>query len=354
MERPKSSYAWQISAAARLIRLVMSVRSVIHHVNQQDISVKSIAFNRLLASLAVLLLSPAAFAQAAPTEAPAEVEALDPVKVTPVATRDVDPALWVVKDEDTTIYLFGTVHILKPGMSWFDDAVKDAFDKSDRLVLELVEPSAAESQSIFMKVAIDQSGKTLRSKLADAERATYEGAMAKVGLPVETLDPFDPWAAAVTMQVLAMTKSGFDLNSGVEKQLTAAANASKKPIEGVETMAYQLGIFDALSEADQIAFLNESAKGIDQLSPAMDRLVDLWAQPDPEGLASAMNEGFSNPRIYSALLTNRNANWAKWVEAQLKKPGTTFMAVGAGHLSGPTSLPKLLTAYGINAERVAY
>jgi uncharacterized protein len=306
-------------------------------------------------SVCALLLSTSAFAQdAQPTEAPAAVEALDAVTVAPDAAKDADPALWVVKDEDTTIYLFGTVHILKPGLSWFDEAVKDAFDKSDRLVLEMVEPSAAESQGIFMKVALDQSGTTLRSKLAETDRAVYEGAMAKIGMPVATLDPFDPWAAAITLQLLGMTKSGFDLNSGVEKQLTAAANASKKPIEGIETMAYQLGIFDTLPLEDQIAFLNESAASVDQLGPGMDRLVELWAAPDPDGLATAMNEGLKNPKLYSALLTQRNANWAKWVDAQLKKPGVTFMAVGAGHLAGPTSVQSLLPAYGLTAQRVAY
>ena len=110
-------------------------------------------------------------------------------------------------------------------------------------------------------------------------------------MPVAALDPFDPWAAAVTMQVMGMTKSGFDLNSGVEKQLTAAAKLKNKPISGVETIEYQLAIFDSLPLADQIAFLNESAKNIDDLSSGMDELVELWAKPDPEGLAVAMNEG---------------------------------------------------------------
>lgn len=299
-------------------------------------------------------IAPAVAQEAAPTEAPAEVEALDPVPVLPASIRDVDPALWVVKDADTTIYLFGTVHILKPGMGWFDDGVKTAFDASDRLVLEMVEPPVAESQAIFMKVGIDQTGKTLRSKLGDPERATYDAAMGKVGLPVAALDPFDPWAAAITIQVLAMTKSGFDINSGAEKQLTAAAKAANKPIEGVETMAYQLDVFDTLPVADQIAFLNESTQGIDDLPTGMDRLVELWAQPDPEGLALAMNEGLTNPTLYNAVLTKRNANWAKWVHAEMDKPGTTFFAVGAGHLSGPTSLPNLLAAYGIAVQRVAY
>ena len=95
-------------------------------------------------------------AQSTPTEAPASVEALNPVKADAAAIKDVDPALWVVKDADTTIYLFGSVHILKPGLGWFDDGVKTAFDASDQLVLELVEPPAAEVQAMFCKFAMDQ------------------------------------------------------------------------------------------------------------------------------------------------------------------------------------------------------
>jgi len=307
-----------------------------------------------LFATAAIIFSPSAGAQNTPTEAPAAVEALDPVPVKAPSIKDVDPALWVVKDEDTTIYLFGTVHILKPGLGWFDEGVKEAFDKSDRLVLEMVEPPQAETQALFMKMAIDQTGKTLRSKMTDGERAIYEGALKKIGLPVEGLDPFDPWAAAVTIQVLAMQKKGFDVNSGAEKQLSAAAKASNKPIGGVETMEYQLGIFDAMSEAEQIKFLIEGAKVIDDAEATMDKMVNLWATPDPEGLAKLMNEGMTSPALYHALLTKRNANWAKWISEQMAKPGTTFMAVGAGHLSGATSVPALLPAYGLSAERVAY
>jgi hypothetical protein len=308
----------------------------------------------LVTSAAIGFAALPVWAQQEPSEAPAAVEALDPVPVAPPPPRDVDPALWVVRDADTTIYLFGTVHILKPGLGWFDEAVKEAFDKSDRLVLEMVEPPADQSQAIFMKVAMDQSGTTLRSKLTDADRAVYDAAMTKIGLPVAALDPLDPWAAAVTMQILGMTKSGFDINSGVEKQLSAAAKLGNKPISGVETIEYQLGIFDSLPVEDQIAFLNESAKNMDDLGTGMDRLVELWAKPDPEGLAVEMNEGLSNRKLYDALLTKRNANWARWIADELKKPGTTFMAVGAGHLAGGTSVQALLPAYGLNAERVNY
>ncbi len=309
----------------------------------------------LLAATATCALAWAApvAAQNAPTEAPASVEALDPVKAPP-AVKDVDPALWVVKDADTTIYLFGSIHILKPGLGWFDDGVKTAFDSADQLVLELVEPPAAEAQALFGKLAMDQQGKTLRSKMNDADRAAYDAAMGKLGIPAAAFDPFEPWAAAITMSLLAAQKSGFDPNSGVEKQLTAAAKINNKPIEGLETMAFQLGVFDSLPEAEQIAFLVETAKMIDDVGSITDKMVTLWSSAETESLAHLMNEGMSSRTLYDALLTKRNANWAKWISAQMKKPGVTFMAVGAGHLAGPTSVQALLPAYGLTATRVAY
>jgi uncharacterized protein len=293
------------------------------------------------AACALAWAIPAA-AQTTPTEPPA------------VTVKDVDPALWVVKDEDTTVYLFGSVHLLKPGLGWFDDGVKTAFDSSDQLVLELVEPPAAEVQALFGKFAMDQQGKTLRSKMNDADRAVYEAAMGKLGIPAPAFDPFEPWAAGITLSVVAMQKSGFDPNSGVEKQLTAAAKVSNKPIAGLETMEFQLGLFDTLPEAEQITFLVETAKLIDEVASTTDKMVDMWASAETESLGQLMNEGLTSRTLYDALLTKRNANWAKWISARMAKPGVTFMAVGAGHLAGPTSVQNLLPAYGLSATRVAY
>jgi len=314
-----------------------------------------ITMKSLMAATATCALAWAApvAAQNTPTEAPASVKALDPVKAPP-AVKDVDPALWVIKDADTTIYLFGSVHILKPGLGWFDDGVKTAFDSSDQLILELVEPPAAEAQALFGKFAMDQQGKTLRSKMNDADRAVYDAAMGKLGIPVPALDPFEPWAAGMTLSLLAMQKSGFDPNSGVEKQLTAAAKLSNKPIAGLETMEFQLGVFDTLPEAEQIAFLIETAKMIDDVNSTMDKMVAMWGAAETESLAQLMNEGMTSRTLYDALLTKRNANWAKWISAKMDKPGVTFIAVGAGHLAGPTSVQALLPAYGLTATRVAY
>jgi uncharacterized protein YbaP (TraB family) len=125
-------------------------------------------------------------------------------------------------------------------------------------------------------------------------------------------------------------------------------------VGGVETMEFQLGIFDNMPEEEQIRFLINSAKTVENTDQMMGRMVELWGAPDPDGLAAMMNEGLNSRVMYDALLTRRNANWAKWIKAEMDKPGVTFMAVGTGHLAGPTSVQSLLPAYGLSAERVAY
>jgi hypothetical protein len=295
-----------------------------------------------------------AYAQDAAEPMTAQSDALAPVINPPIQTVDADPALWVVKDEDTTVYLFGTIHILKPGLSWFDEAIKDAFDKSDELVLEIIEPSADQAQQLFGKYALDSSGKKLRDKLSDKERGNFDASMKEIGLPENAFDPFDPWAAAVTLQVLAMGKTGYDPSQGAETQLTAAAKASGKSISAVETFEGQLKIFDELPQSEQLLFLNETTADLNAVSKGLDALVDHWSKGEEEKLGDLMNEGLTSTELKAALLTRRNAAWAVWMRERLKKPGTTFLAVGAGHLSGSVSLQSLLTAYGIEATRVNY
>jgi uncharacterized protein len=319
----------------------------------KDMMMKKTLLNGSLLALTLALSTfggPAASpALAETTEAPAVA-----APAAAVAVTDVDPAMWVVKDEDTTIYLFGTVHVLKPGLGWFDDAVKTAFDKSDRLVMEIVDPDPAQAQQIMVKYMPDNNGKTITSKLSAADKLIYDKAMNTAGLAIANYEPLDPWAVAIVMSMTMLQKSGYDPASGVETQLKAAAEASNKPIAGVETMEEQFAIFDALPEETQVKFLIEGAKAIDTAGEEMEKMVSLWAKPDPEGLAKLMNEGLTDPKLYDALLTKRNSNWAKWINEEMKKPGTTFMAVGAGHLSGDSSVQKLLEPYGIKAERVEY
>jgi uncharacterized protein len=267
---------------------------------------------------------------------------------------DPDPAIWVLKDDDTTIYLFGTVHILKPGLSWFDEAVKEAFDSSDELVVEMIEPDPAEMVKIVSELAIDQTGKSVREKLNAEDRKDYEAALIELGVPVASFDPLELWFASVNISLVPLMQNGYDSNSGVEKDLTALAKSRKMEIVGLETPRQQLGFFDNLPEEAQIRFLNFTIDTVGEMVEGMDNMVARWALADTKALAELMNAGLEDKILYDTLLANRNATWAEWVEARMDKPGTVFMAVGAGHLAGESSLQELLTKKGLKVNQIEY
>lgn len=310
---------------------------------------------RLFAFFALLPLALGTSACAAQSAAPeTAVSAEPPAAAVAQLPDDADPALWVLKDEDTTIYMFGTVHILKPGMTWFDEAVKEAFDKSDELVIEMIEPDPATMVQIINDIAIDKSGKSLRDKLLPEDRAKYEAALAKLNLPPASFDPLDPWFASVSISLIPLMSSGYDVNSGVEKDLKAEAELRNMTVIGLETPEQQLGFFDNLPEDVQIGFLNFTVSTLEDVPAGMENMVAQWANANVDALAELMNAGLEDRVLYDTLLANRNATWANWVEQRMEEPGTLFMAVGAGHLAGESSLQEKLKAKGLKVKRLKY
>ena len=297
------------------------------------------------------------FAQCAVLPGSNIASAAEPAPVAAAAaTTDADPALWVVEDDDTTIYLFGTVHVLKPGLSWFDEAVKTAFDKSDEMMLEIVMPEdQAAVAKTMMPLAMDTTGKTIPSRLTPEQLQAYQAAMVSVGLPANAFDSFEPWFPAMTLSVLPLTKLGYDPEQGAEKLLTKFAKADGKPVAGLETLEEQLGFFDQLPDTQQVAFLNSVVKDLDKLGPTLDKMVGLWAKGDPDGLAVVMNDSLAaTPELAAMLLYERNERWADQIKTRMDKPGTVFIAVGAGHLAGEKSVQDYLKDRGLTATRIDY
>ena len=269
------------------------------------------------------------------------------------AVKDADPALWVVKDADTTIYLFGTVHVLKPGLSWFDEAVKATFDKSDELVLEMLEPDTATMQGLIMKTALNPAGPTLTEKLPADKREAYAKAMTDVGVPAAALDRFDPWFAAVTLSLAGLPKLGYDPESGAERTLSVAAKAANKQVIGLETAEQQLGYFDNLPEPLQVKFLVSTVDDYPRMATELEKMIASWSAGDPETLGKTMNEELADtPELAKVLLADRNARWADWIKARMQTPGTVFVAVGAGHLAGKDSVLVRLAERGLSSQRV--
>jgi len=271
------------------------------------------------------------------------------------AANDADPALWVVKDADTTIYLFGTVHMLKPGLTWFDEGVKSAFDASDELVLELVMPPEAEMQALVSELGMTSSGPALPDQLSPAEAAKFRAALPEIGLAPDALDRAEPWLAATMLSAAPLRQLGYDEKDGAEAVLTAAAQAGGKRVEGLETAREQLGYFDRLPLPAQRALLVDTLDDLPKAGETIDRMVAFWRKGDADGLAKVMNEDLGrSPELADALLAQRNRKWAAWLAQRMKAPGTVFVAVGAGHLAGNAAVQAELAKRGFKAERVRY
>lgn len=298
------------------------------------------------AAVAILFCGPAACTRADAPEAPTRV----------AGTQDADPALWVVRDRDTTIYLFGTVHLLKPGLSWFDEGVRQAFDASGELVTELGgTPDLAAVQPAMLKYGVSMSGPALSEKLPPEKRAAFLKAMEEAGLPQAAVERFDPWLAGTQLSMLTLVRAGYDPKSGADETLDAAARAAGKPVSGLETIDQQFGYFDALPEAAQLKLLTDAIDKADEAPGEFAKLISAWASGDAERLGALMNEGLrSSPEMAKLLLSDRNARWADWIKARLDKPGVVFVAVGAGHLAGSDSVQAMLKARRVAAKRVRY
>ena len=263
------------------------------------------------------------------------------------------PALWKLADEDTTIYLFGTIHALPREVKWLGATIEEAIDSSASLVTEIPADSISDpaSQQIIAGKAMLPADQSLRAMLDEDQRVAYETAMSKLGLPVEAFDRFEPWFAGMTLAMLPLMQAGYDMESGVENVIEREAPETAKR-EALETIAFQIDMLDTLPAKSQVEFLMSSAGNIDQVSVMMDKMVAEWMEGDADGLAVLLNEGLSDPVLADVLLYKRNANWAEWIDDRMDAPGTVFIAVGAGHLAGEKSVQQYLGERGFAVERV--
>ncbi len=297
----------------------------------------------------LLALTAAPFALLAASPALADNHAATETAAVPAAKG---PALWKVADADTTIYLFGTVHVLPEGVEWYDDTIAKALTGSDMIVTEIPMDPASEAAmgQLAQSKGTLPAGTTLRSLLTPEQTVTYEAALAKLGAPPQAFDQFKPWMTGLTMSLIPLMQQGYTPGAGVEKVLLS--KVGDKPQGALETAEFQLGIFDGMDQAAQITFMMEAIEGMDETAPMLNRMVAEWAEGDADELAAIMNEGMTDPAVADALLYSRNANWAEWIDARLDQPGTVFVAVGAGHLAGAQSVQDYLAQKGITVSRV--
>ena len=265
-----------------------------------------------------------------------------------------EPALWKIKDHDSTIYLFGTIHVLKPDTQWRSPKIDKALTDSADLTLEIVgADDMAVMQPLIVKYGFDPAT-PLSQKLAAEDLKRAEALAQGMGVPNAALNQMRPWLASVSLSMAPLLKAGYDPNSGVEKILSARVKTDGKPIGALEQPEQQIRFFADLPVKTEVDMLKATMDGAEEGPAKIDKMVAAWAAGDLKELetqfVTEMREDYSN--VYDVLLTKRNQDWAKQLKTKLDGKGVSFVAVGAGHLVGPDSVQVQLDKLGVKTERV--
>lgn len=273
------------------------------------------------------------------------------------APASAQPAFWVVRDADSTIYLLGTIHLLKPETVWRGPKLDAAINQADELWLELptTDPEAMQGEMLQLVSKYGLAPQAPLSKdLTPEEMKTLDDAAKLAGLSAAQLNFFRPWFAALTISTAAMTHAGYDPASGVDSKIETLFRAREIKPKGLETAEEQISIFAGMSREQELEYLRQTMDEYERAPVELDKMVTSWAAGDVPALeelfVTEMKE--EGPDLYQTLLVNRNANWTNQIQEMLKGKGVTFIAVGAGHLIGPDSVLAMLKARGIESERV--
>lgn len=272
----------------------------------------------------------------------------------PGASAEARPALWTLSDADTTIYLFGTIHALPEGTEWRTPALEQALAASEELVTEIrLEGNESAAVAAFTRLGLGRDLPPALERVPEGKREALREAIAGVGLPMAAADRLKSWALAVTVAQVLFQRAGLDPQLGVERGLTATFAAARKPMSALETVEEQLGFFDSLPEASQRAFLEGVLESPEEVRREFDAMLRAWRSGDTRAIARTFNDEETLSRdLREILLVRRNARWAEWLQRRLERPGTIFVAVGAGHLAGDDSVQEMLRRRGLRTRRV--
>jgi uncharacterized protein YbaP (TraB family) len=294
-------------------------------------------FQRLFAPVAALL----AFGSA-----PAAAETAPPAA---------HPALWAVSDADTTIYLFGTIHLLPDHYQWRTAKFDQAVGSSQQLVVETIvdEKNPQKLFQAMASMAFSPGLPPLADRVAPDKRAALAEAIRKSGFPPQALDKMETWAAAFILLGNQFRDMGLKGNEGVEIVLRNTFASEGKPIGELETNVEQLGFFDRLPEEAQRQLLEGAIDQSNETKVEFNQMLASWARGDVKGIARSFNHDLAgSPALQQALLKTRNANWSRWIERRMAQPGALMVAVGAGHLAGKDSVIDLLKRDGYRVKRL--
>jgi len=263
-------------------------------------------------------------------------------------------ALWELHGKHNTVYILGSIHVLRPTDYPLAPAVLNAYGNAKSIFMEvnLQEIDSQQMQMELLASARLPEGKTLPD-IMGKQRYARAGALAReVGIDISIFDAFAPWFVAEAISQLQLQKLGFQPTSGVEMFFLEHARSDGKSVAGLETVHDQIALFTALSLDAQADYLISSLEEAHDLPKEVDNLVHAWQRGDTVWFADQLKSEFGHdPALYQSVLVARNRKWVPKIEALLNDDQNYLVIVGTGHLVGQGSVIELLGKDGIVATQ---
>ena len=261
--------------------------------------------------------------------------------------------VWAIHGDHNTVYLAGSVHLLKADDSSLPPAFDHAYKGSKALVMELAMDEAVQMEvaSWMMENGMLKEGTTLRATIGDARYRRVSAEAERLGVPMEAADMLQPWALGLQLIEMQYVQLGFDPQQGVEQQLQHKAQADGKPISGLETVQEQLGALQGMSYPDQARFLDMIVTEMHDVESETQSVVAAWRAGDAAKLAALLSDEYKSfPALYRLLVSDRNKRWVPQIEKLLHANQDYFVVVGALHLVGDGGLLELMRHDGYKPE----
>lgn len=263
--------------------------------------------------------------------------------------------LWRIAGQTNTVYLLGSIHLLRSADHPLPAIIDAAYRDAEVLVMELdmddLDPLA--TQQLFNRAGVLQDGTTLRDLLGENAYRRAERAARQIDIPIDLLEKTEPWLAAVTVEMMALYRIGFDPMLGVEMYLMSRAAADQKPIEGLEEVEEQLQFLDGLSLQAQRDMLLQTLEDGAEIAESIDEMVRAWRYGDVAALEHGLLDGIAaHEELHEALVVNRNRRWVHEIRDMLDDSDDYLVVVGALHLVGEQGVPRLLAGEGIDIAQL--
>ncbi len=267
------------------------------------------------------------------------------------------PAMWLVRDEDTEVYLFGTMHVLSPAAPWRTPAYEAAYDRAETVWVE-ADLTAADPPALTHLVArygVDPE-RPLSAKLPERQLRALKPLLERGRVPLARIEHMRPWAAALMLSTRRLGRGGGTVEDGADLAVTRQAKQAAKTVRTFETLEDQVRMFAGLSEPGEVQYLADVIR--ERSAPVRRReptLEQAWIAGDMTRLGPGLVDGMrrSSPEFYDMLLRRRNLAWAQTLEREMAAPGGVHLVnVGALHMVGEDGLPTLLAARGYEVRRI--